>query len=55
MIHHALPPNAVADWDSTVVVRYGSQEDAAAPDRANCRDGGYALGPKATIREFPLA
>jgi hypothetical protein len=29
MIHHAMPPNAVADWDSTVVVRYGQQEDAA--------------------------
>ncbi len=29
MIHHAMPPNAVADWDSTVVVRYGRQEDAA--------------------------
>jgi hypothetical protein len=29
MIHHAIPPNAVADWDSTVVVRYGKQEDAA--------------------------
>ena len=29
MIHQALPPNAVADWDSTVVVRYGKQEDAA--------------------------
>ena len=29
MIHHAMPPNAVADWDSTVVVRYGKQEDAA--------------------------
>jgi hypothetical protein len=29
MIHHALPPHAVADWDSTVVVRYGKQEDAA--------------------------
>lgn len=29
MIHHALPPNAVADWDSTVVVRYGRQEDTA--------------------------
>ena len=29
MIHHALPHNAVADWDSTVVVRYGNQEDAA--------------------------
>ena len=25
----ATPPNAVADWDSTVVVRYGKQEDAA--------------------------
>ena len=22
MIHHVLPHNAVADWDSTVVVRY---------------------------------
>lgn len=29
MIHHAIPPNAVADWDSTVIPRYGSQEDAA--------------------------
>jgi hypothetical protein len=29
IIYHALPPNAVADWDSTVVVRYGKQEDAA--------------------------
>lgn len=29
MIYQALPPNAVADWDSTVVVRYGRQEDAA--------------------------
>jgi hypothetical protein len=29
MIHHAIPPNAVADWDSTVITRYGSQEDAA--------------------------
>ncbi len=29
MIHHAIPPNAVADWDSTVVVRYGKQEDTA--------------------------
>jgi hypothetical protein len=29
MIHNAIPPNAVADWDSTVVVRYGKQEDAA--------------------------
>jgi hypothetical protein len=29
MIHQALPPNAVADWDSTVIPRYGSQEDAA--------------------------
>lgn len=29
MIHHAMPPNAVADWDSTVVPRYGSQEDTA--------------------------
>lgn len=28
MIHHAIPPNAVADWDSTVIVRYGRQEDA---------------------------
>jgi hypothetical protein len=29
MIHQAIPPNAVADWDSTVIVRYGKQEDAA--------------------------
>ncbi len=29
MIHHAMPPNAVADRDSTVVVRHGKQEDAA--------------------------
>ena len=29
MIHHAMPPNCVADWDSTVVPRYGKQEDAA--------------------------
>ena len=29
IIHHAMPPNAVADWDSTVVPRYGKQEDAA--------------------------
>lgn len=29
MIHHAIPSNAIADWDSTVVVRYGKQEDAA--------------------------
>jgi hypothetical protein len=29
MIHHAMPPDAVADWDSTVVPRYGKQEDAA--------------------------
>ena len=29
MIHHAMPSNAVADWDSTVVVRHGNQEDAA--------------------------
>lgn len=29
IIYQALPPNAVADWDSTVVVRYGHQEDAA--------------------------
>jgi hypothetical protein len=29
MIHQAIPPNAVADWDSTVVVRYGKQEDTA--------------------------
>jgi hypothetical protein len=29
MIHHAMPPNAVADWDSTVVVRHGKQEAAA--------------------------
>jgi hypothetical protein len=29
MLHHALPARAVADWDSTVVPRYGSQEDAA--------------------------
>ena len=29
MIHHALPPEAVADWDSTVLPRYGGQEDAA--------------------------
>jgi len=28
MIHHAIPPNAVADWDSTVIQRYGKQEDA---------------------------
>lgn len=29
MIHQAIPPNAVADWDSTVIVRYGKQEDTA--------------------------
>jgi hypothetical protein len=29
IIHHAIPPNAVADWDSTVIVRYGKQEDTA--------------------------
>lgn len=29
MVHHAMPPNCVADWDSTVVSRYGNQEDAA--------------------------
>jgi hypothetical protein len=29
MIHHAMPSGAVADWDSTVVPRYGKQEDAA--------------------------
>ena len=29
MIHHAIPPNAVADWDSTVIPRYGKQEDTA--------------------------
>lgn len=29
MIHHAIPPNAVADWDSTVIPRYGRQEDTA--------------------------
>jgi len=29
MIHNAIPPHAVADWGSTVVVRYGKQEDAA--------------------------
>lgn len=29
MIHHAMPLNCVADWDSTVVPRYGKQEDAA--------------------------
>lgn len=29
MIHHAVPGHAVADWDSTVVPRYGGQEDAA--------------------------
>lgn len=30
MIHQAIPQNAVADWDSTINVRYGKQEDAAA-------------------------
>jgi hypothetical protein len=29
MIHQAMPPNGVADWDSTVVPRYGRQEGAA--------------------------
>ncbi|MEX1116560.1 MAG: transposase, partial [Akkermansiaceae bacterium] len=29
MVHQAIPPNAIADWDSTVVVRYGKQEDAS--------------------------
>ena len=29
IIHHAMPPNCVADWDSTLVVRYGKQEDTA--------------------------
>jgi Transposase DDE domain group 1 len=29
MIHHAMPPGCVADWDSTVVPRYGKQEDTA--------------------------
>ena len=29
MIHQAIPPNAVADWDSTVIPRYGKQEDTA--------------------------
>lgn len=29
IIHHAIPPNAVADWDSTVIPRYGKQEDTA--------------------------
>ena len=29
IIHHAIPTNAVADWDSTVIVRYGKQEDTA--------------------------
>jgi len=29
MIHQAIPQNAVADWDSTINVRYGKQEDAA--------------------------
>ena len=29
MIHRAIPENAIADWDSTVVVRYGKQEDTA--------------------------
>lgn len=29
MIHHAIPPDAIADWDSTVVPRYSKQEDAA--------------------------
>jgi len=27
IIHHAIPPHAVADWDSTVIPRYGRQED----------------------------
>jgi hypothetical protein len=29
MIHQAIPQNAVADWDSSINVRYGKQEDAA--------------------------
>lgn len=29
MIHHAIPDKAIADWDSTVIVRYGQQEDTA--------------------------
>lgn len=29
MIHHAIPEGSVADWDSTIIVRYGKQEDAA--------------------------
>jgi hypothetical protein len=29
LIHHAIPPNAVAEWDSTVILRYGRQEDTA--------------------------
>ena len=29
MIYHAIPPNCVADWDSTVIPRYGKQEDTA--------------------------
>lgn len=28
-IHQTMPPNAVADWDSTVIPRYGRQEDTA--------------------------
>lgn len=29
MIHHAIPPNCVADWDSTVIPLYGKQEVTA--------------------------
>jgi len=29
MLYHALPANAIADWDSTVTTRYGRQEDVA--------------------------
>lgn len=29
MMHNLIPPDSIADWDSTVIVRYGKQEDTA--------------------------